>query len=275
MAYFSLLSVIKKHFQWQLKLLGYSLRHEARSTIFEALFQVFSKFSQLFLLFIPLKIILILSSNSLPSSLPGSNIQLDQNTLLVGLAITMFILLILALLFDLSAQKIAVYRCEQLSQLIAKSNKASEEMQKSIRKILANTAKGNTNITYFILCITGILIVNPAIFIIVVLVLPIQLLAVSTIFMFDEGILGRFKIEVQREPSSFLKYLASVNFFIVFLYLLVNYMLSGEIDSTNAILTLLLSRGMFKSLSQFAAQIVKLEQKQTDIDSVLVVNSSR
>jgi len=184
MAYFSLLSVIKKHFQWQLKLLGYSLRHEARSTIFEALFQVFSRFSQLFLLFIPLKIILILSSNSLPSSLPGSNIQLDQDTLLIGLAITMFILLILALLFDLSAQRIAVYRCEQLSQLIAKSNKASEEMQKSIGKILANTAKGNTNITYFILCITGVLIVNPAIFIIVVLVLPIQLLAISTVLMF-------------------------------------------------------------------------------------------
>jgi len=275
MAYFSLLSVIKKHFKWQLKLLGYSLRYEARKTILEALFQVLSRFSVLFSFFIPLKIILILSSNSLPSSLPGSDIQLDQNILLIGLIITMFVLLIFAIVFELSADRMTYFRCKNLTQSIAKSSKASEKMQKSISNILRYTAKGHINITYFILCIIGILIINPAIFLIIILVLPIQLLTISTIFKFDEGILGRIKNKIQKEPSTLLKYLVSVNFFIVFISLLVNYMLTGEIDSSIAILTLLLTRGTFKSLCQFAMQIVKLEQKHLDLDSVLVINSSR
>ena len=187
----------------------------------------------------------------------------------------MFVLLIFAIVFELGANRMSYFRCKNLTQSIAKSNKASEEMQKSISKILRYTAKGHINITYFILCIIGILIVNPAIFLIIILVLPIQLLTISTIFKFDEGILGRIKNKIQKEPSTLLKYLVSVNFFIVFISLLVNYMLTGEIDSSIAILTLLLTRGTFKSLCKFAIQIVKLEQKQTDLDSVLVVNSSR
>ena len=187
----------------------------------------------------------------------------------------MFVLLIFAIVFELSAKRMTYFRCKNLKQSIAKSNKASKRMQKSISNILRYSAKGHINITYFILCIIGILIVNPAIFLIIILVLPIQLLTISTIFKFDEGILGRIKNKIQKEPSSLLKYLVSVNFFIVFISLLVNYMLTGEIDSSIAILTLLLSRGTFKSLCQFAMQIVKLEKKHTDLDSVLVVNSSR
>jgi len=275
MAYFSQLSVIKKHFQWQLKLLGYSLRYEARTTILETLFQVFSRFAQLFLFFLPLKIILILSSNSLPSFLPGSNIQLDQNALLIGLIITTFILLILAILFELSAKRMTDFRCAKLSQLIAESNKASEKMQKSIGKALATATKDYVNITFFIFCIIGILIVNPAIFIIVILILFIQFLIANAIFKSDKGVLGWFKSEVQREPSKYFKYLGSVNFFIVFVCLLLNYLLTGEMDSSSAILTLLLARKMFQAISQIAAQIVKLEQNHTGLDSVLTVISSR
>ena len=275
MANFSLLSATKKHFNWQLKLLRYSLQYEAKTTILATLFQVFARFSQLFSLFLPLKIILILSSNSLPSFLPGSNIQLDQNALLIGLTITTFILLILAILFELSAKRMTDFRCAQLSQLITKSNKASEKMQKSIGKALAIAAKGYVNITFFIFCIIGILIVNPAIFIIVMLILLIQFLITNAIFKFDKGVLGWFKSEVQREPSKYFKYLGSVNFFIVFVYLLVNYLLTGEMDSSSAILTLLLARKMFQAISQFAAQAVKLEQNHTGLDSVLAVNSSR
>ncbi len=272
MAYFSLLSATKKHFNWQLKLLRYSLQYEAKTTILATLFQVFARFSQLFSFFLPLKIILILSSNSPASFLPGSNIQIDQDVLLIGLTITTAILLILAVLFELYAKRMTYFRYKQLSQLIEKSNKASKNMQKSIGKVLEISAQGYVNIIFFTLCIIGILIVNPAIFIIVILILLIQFLITDTIFKFDKGVPGWFKRKIQREPSNYLEYLGSMNFFIVFMYLLVSYLLTGEIDSSNAILTLLLTRRIFKSIGQFASQIVKLEQKHTDLDSILVVD---
>ena len=83
---------------------------------------------------------------------------------------------------------------------------------------------------------------------------------------------GWIKSRVQREPSNFLKYLGSMNFFIVFMCLLVSYLLTGEIDPSNAILTLLLTRKIFKAIGQFASQAVKLEQDHTNLDSILVVD---
>lgn len=104
------------------------------------------------------------------------------------------------------------------------------------------------------------------------MILLIQFLITDTIFKFDKGVPGWIKKKIQREPSDYLKYLGSMNFFIVFMYLLVSYLLTGEIDPSNAILTLLLTRKIFKTIGQFASQAVKLEQGHTDLDSILVVD---
>jgi hypothetical protein len=250
-------SILLSHFIWQFHLLRYFLSQDKVALIVTTGLRVFSQFAQLFSLFIPLKIILILSNNALPSFAQDSMKFLSIDAWVAILTFATVILYVLSIMSDLTANHIVGQAGKKLTQ----STNILDGNQKRTVEILTTAYNSYANYVVIVFGITGMLILNPIIFLCILLVIIGQLVITDLISGCENGAIGWVKRRVEAKPAEYINYLSAADFILVFISLLIGYRITGSIDTLIAILTLLLARKMFQSITQLARQLVKLRKR--------------
>ena len=258
-------SAVKAHFAWQNQLLKYFLSHQAKTVLAATASRIAAQFSQLFSLFFPLKIILVLGSNTVPVFLQGSMTMETRGMWIAGLAIATLILYVAAVALDLISNRLARSGGSQLARLPTAPKAFPKLQRKQIKKLFAFVCHGYANMAVFVVGAVGLLLLNPIIFLAMVIIMATQLLIINGVCAFHGGWLGRLGAAIFRAPANYMRYLAAINFLCVFVLLMVEYLISGKIEPVSALLTLLLARKMFQSLGQFATMAVRLEQSRSGI----------
>ena len=258
-------SAVKAHFAWQYQLLNYFLSHQAKTMLAATASRIAAQFSQLFSLFFPLKIILVLGSNTVPVFLQGSMTMETRGMWIAGLAIATLILYVAAVALDLISNRLARRGGSQLARLPTASKAVPKSQRKHIKELFGIVCHGYANMAVFVVGAVGLLLLSPIIFLAMGIIMAMQLLIINGVCAIRGGWLGRLGAAIIRAPANYLRYLAAINFLCVFVLLMVEYLLSGKIEPVTALLTLLLARKMFQSLGQFAALAVRLEQSRSGI----------
>lgn len=253
------------HLAWQWRLFRHLLRQVGTTTIFAAACRAIAQFAQLFALFIPLKIMLILGSGTLPSFLQSSTAQVSREFLVVGLTLLTIVLYGAAIVLELVSNRLIGLGGSRLAQSLAANDHLMNEPRKQIREIFGTACRGYANWLVFSAGALGMLLISPLVFVAMSLVIGLELLLTNRLCAARGRGLAWVARAIARNPAEYLKYLASVNFLAVFALLLLEYAILGELNSVIAILTLLLARRMFHAIGQFGVLAVQLERMHPDV----------
>jgi hypothetical protein len=252
--------VIWAHFARQYQLLVLLLRYLAKTILVATIFRIISPFAQLFAIFIPIKIVLMIGTDTIPALLQGHMTPETRDTWILGLTLVTLALYLSSVVLELASNRMLSRGGQRLAGLMELTEPTEKRSSLYYKKTVVAAGHSYAYLTVFILGAVGLLIISPFLFLSLAAIIVFQLLVVNSIFRKHSGLLGRVGTAIRRNPAKFLRYLGIVNFICVFLLLLLSYFLSGTINPTSAILALLLARKMFQSLSKYARQAVQLER---------------
>ncbi len=259
MHFISTYSSLKQHFKWQYESLTYFLQSETTSILFMTSLRVVSQLLQLLSLFLPLKIILILTAKHNSYRLLGY-INADQvNSWLVLLTIAVVVSYFLSIAAMLLSNVINARTSSRLLEGLRLGKDECDSEEARLRAIFYKLFVGYADIALFIIGFMLLIWLDPFVFAIGIAGVGLELFVTMLILPVDRGLIGFVASAIKRNPVGYIHYLSALNFILVFLSLLIEHLFIGGLNTVTAILSLLIVRRAFRSLGVFTSNAIKLE----------------
>jgi hypothetical protein len=221
--------------------------------------RVLSQILQLLSLFLPLKIILILTADHATYQLLGS-IDADKIDLwLVLLTITVVISYFLSIAVKLFSNQINVRISTRLVEYLRPKQDDDNFKEHRLRATFYKLFIGYAEMAIFIIGLLLLLWVDPFVSVIAVIGFASELILTMLIVPANKGLIGFAASAIKRKPEAYVHYLSAFNFILFFLALLLEHVFIEKLDTVIAILSLLLARKIFRSLGVFISNALKLE----------------
>jgi len=255
----SLYFVLKKHLKWQYVTLFFFLRSEATPILFMTSLRVLSQLLQLISLFLPLKIILILTADLTSFPLLGDIGSEKVNSLLVLLTIIVVISYFLSIAVKLFANWINVRISTRLVEQLRPEQDEDDFKENRLRAIFYNLFIGYAELSLFIIGFMLLLWLDPFVSVVVITGFVLEFIFTVLIMPVGGEVVGYVASAIKSNPRGYVQYLTAFNSMLFFLALLIEHAVIGKLDTVIAILSLLLARNIFRSLGTFCANAIKLE----------------
>lgn len=261
----SLTQVIKQTFKWYKKLTKRFIDLAFPQTVIVILTTLFSQFFMLISSVMPLKVIMLLGSESVPKYLPYSWQLLGRDTLIVYFALSALLFYLLHLL---SERIMGIYALKG-SNIILKNNQKVVLFEKQdifAQNAYTKQSKSLANIIFFILVLAILFFVYP----VLVCVIIFFILIVYSVFdkMYSTN---NFRDSFNEGFNDLLNLIRGIGFFIVFAFILLSYILGFHAPHIMvAILSVLLIRQMFSKLGEAIKSIRYLYINRIKINSLFL-----
>ena len=255
----SLYLALSKHFKWQFETLAFFLKSEAISISLMTLLRDASQLLQLLSLFLPLKIILMMTADKASIRVFGSIDSASIDSWVVVLTITAIISYFLSIAVKLFSNRINVRISTRLVEFLRPEKDEDDFKEGRLRAIFYKLFIGYAEIALFIIGFLLLFWLDPFVSVIAIIGFVLELLFTMQILTADKGIIGFAASAIKRNPVGYVHYLSAFNFILFFLSLLLEHVVIGKLDTVIAILSLLLARKIFRSLGVFISNALKLE----------------
>lgn len=241
----------------QLRLFSTLAGHARRATTAALMALVSAQFCQMLALFLPLKVIIMLGSEGVPRYFQSFMTEAGRDSWILGLVVATVIVYALSIMLNLVANRFIVRVGHRLQAFYSQPDE--KQKNKSIRQIHTLACRSHANLIMFVLGAIVMLALNPLIMLITTLFIVIQVLVTEAILASERGGLAAWLRQgIHKKYKLYLQYLAAANFLFVFFLLVTDYMLLEGQNIIIAILTLLLARRVFQSLSAYINGSIKL-----------------
>lgn len=255
----SLYVALRDHLKWQYETLVFFLQVEATAILSMTSLRVLSQILQLLSLFLPLKIILILTADQASYQLLGS-IDADKIDLwLVLLTIIVIVSYFLSIAAKLLSNWINVRISSRLIERLRPEQDEDGFKEHRLRAIFYKLFVSYAEMALFIIGFLLLLWLDPFVSVIAVVGFVLELILTMMILPANKGLIGFVASAIKRNPGGYVHYLSAFNFILFFLALLLEHAFIGKLDTIIAILSLLLARKIFRSLGIFNSNALKLE----------------
>lgn len=257
-------------FRW-LSTIFTSLAKPQRWRCLTAVFLLFAgRISQVLAFLLPLKIILLLTSEGVPSYFGGIISPTGKTYWIVGLSALAVCALAFSFLAEMLAQGLTHHSMARHAASSVQLAEFNEEDQLAQDLLYTATRTASNILTVFVLLICGCLF-NPPLFLSIAALLAIE----SSIV----GILSKRHNAPNWNPGKLrlgktASYFASVNFLFVFAFLLGTYYLSGELNPLVALASLIAARQLFASGQQAVGDASQLSSREKQVEKLLIRRGS-
>lgn len=265
--------LVRGYFAWQNRAAWYLFGAVPKATLFSVTALIVAQLAQLFSLFIPLKVILILGSDGFTNYLP-SFIGFESKSAAAGaFSLAAVGLYILSIILAIVSNRVMARGGIALLELRGFSEQTAKDVRRALRKAYVALCHTYADLTVFFFGCLGLLFLNAPILISIIAIMVFELVFTHGVMQSKAGgFLKWLRCAVANNPAGYLKYLSSANFLCVFALLLVDYLVRGKINTVTAILTLLLGRRMFQSMSHFSKRAVMLYSAEQHIKDMLIIS---
>jgi hypothetical protein len=218
--------------------------------------QVLSRFTQIFAFFLPLKVIIMLSSDHVSGKFQSFITAENRNLWLIGFSIATFVLYAMTVFLTTVGNRTIT---KGVDQLLRGKNQTNKEEKKKLRRSYSMYCYSAADAAVFSLGALGLAFVNPLVLIGMMLVVLIEIMVTGVILNSKiGGFLGWVREGVGRNVKAYIQYLSAANFLALFLLIVSDYFLRGGINVYVAILTMILGRQTFNSLAKFVKRILAI-----------------
>ncbi len=254
-----LILALTNHYNWQSRALYFFLQSEKASISLMTLFRVTSEILQLLSLFLPLKIILILTAGHTTFRLFGEIDAARINSWIIFLTAAVIISYFLSIALNFLANRINARTSTRLIESLNAKQDNDELKEEKLRSIFYQLFIGYSELVLLIISWLLLFWIDPFVSTVATIGLATELLLAAVIMRTESGITGLIASAIKRNPSGFIHYLFALNFILFFLALIFEHVYIGNLNAVIAIFSLLLARKFFQLARSFASRTLKLE----------------
>jgi len=247
----------RSHLSWQLRTFKNMLSRVPFATAAGTGALVLSRFAQLFSFFLPLKVLIMLSSDRVPRALTGLITPENREVWLVVFSAATIVLYASSVFLVTFANR----RITQgVDQLLKTQEKLPKKEKRNLRKLYNTYCQASSDAMVFLLGAIGIAIINPVVLIGMILVVILELVVTGWVLESTiGGFVGWVRGGITRNVNSYTQYLGAANFLALFVLIIIDYVIHGGLNVYVAILTMILGRQAFGSLAKFVRRMLSLE----------------
>jgi hypothetical protein len=269
------LKALRLHFSVQLDLVRVFFRHACSDTIQATVYRALSEIAQVFALFIPLKILIIMGSKEIPLYFQGYISDETRSFWLLFLTAVTFFIYLFSIFFGMLSHRMVASGFLRFSLLHDCINHQDSTKRQGLRRVYKLALNGYSNVLIILAGLLFALLLNPIVTVVTFIFIILQIMIVNNLIAKDSGVAGWLGHAIKKEPTEYLNYFAAINFLLVFTLLLVDYLLAGYINTIGAILMLLLSRRTFQALKQYGVIAIKLNEETESVTCLLKHDSTQ
>jgi hypothetical protein len=240
---------------------------------------VLAQFAQLFAFFLPLKVLILLSSERIPHAFSGIITPDNRSHWLVAFSIATFVLYAASVFLQTFGNRTIT---KAVDQMLRGLGKLPQPERKKLRRRYTIYCKAHADAAVFLLGASALAFINPLVLIGVLFVLIVEFLITGWLYKNKfGGFLGWVGGGIERNVTSYIQYLSAVNFLSLFVLIVTDYFVSGGINVYLAILTMILGRQSLNALARFVKKMlalakgVRLEEDEDDEDEETPAASAR
>ena len=244
------------HLAWQFRNFRGMLSAVPLLTVAGTSWFVFARFAQLFAFFLPLKVLILLSSDRIPHAFSGIISAENRSIWLVVFSIATFVLYAAAIFFETLGNRTITRAIEET---LRAQGKLPQRERKRLRRRYTIYCRANSDAAVFVLGATLLAFINPLVLIGILLVLILEFFITGWLYNNEYGgFLGWVGGGIERNVNSYIQYLSAFNFLSLFLLIVADYFISGGLNVYMAILTIILGRQSLNSLARFVKKMLAL-----------------
>lgn len=254
---------LAQHLRWSLRLYHKLFKTEALYTLAVVGCTLVNQVATLFAFFLPLKVIILIGSPTVPSYFPEVLAQFSrhQQVLLLGVgAVVSFLLHQLAGYLNHHYAEKGAERVVQRTRKLPLFSAQDDIARKAYQRLAGNIAA-----YVFVLLTLGLYaIIYPHFLIVVVgyaIASTVLLLTLTQCF-------ASVKEYATTQPNALITWLTNMGFFIAFGFMAYDYLTVGSIGMIAAVISLLISRQLFQRIAVLLKESVALEQQRTRVDAL-------
>lgn len=228
-------------------------------------------FAQIFAFIIPLKVILMLGSDTVPRFFQGFMTVETRELWIATLAALAVIFYALSILLVTVSNRCLVKGAQQLMQQRKVAGNLSKDERKQLRRHYASLCSSHADVLFVVLASLAMAILNPLISLILALIILVEMILTGWLIATESGGLFQWlRNGIRNNYDSYLQYLGAINFLSLFLLLIADYVIGSGQSAIIAILTLLLGRQMFGTMVRFSKKAVRLRRQKRAVEDLLM-----
>lgn len=230
--------------------------------------QIVAQFSQMLALFLPLKVIILLGSDGVPRYFQSFMTEASRDGWIIGLVIATVVVYALSVMLTLFANRTITQIGQRLQAIYSEAG--DKQKNKSIRHIHSTSCHSHASLAIFLLGLLVMLMLNPVIMLAALLFVIIQTVVTESILESQRsGLAAWLRQGIRKKYSMYLQYLSAASFMLVFFLLVADYMLLDGQSIIIAILTLLMARRTFQSLSNYIKGSIRIYESRKKVQQHL------
>jgi hypothetical protein len=223
---------------------------------------VLSRFAQLISFFLPLKVLIMLSSDRVPRAFESIITAENRHLWLIGFAVATFVFYATSVFLETVANR-TIH--SGLKQLLNSQGGLEKEKKQEQRRQYTTYCVASSEAAIFLIGSLGLAIINPVVLIGMIGLIFAELSITGWLLEADlRGFLGWVKGGISRRVNVWIQYLSAVNFLALFVLILLDILISQQINIYIAVATMILGRQTFNSLAKFVKRMLSLHRRDED-----------
>jgi hypothetical protein len=224
--------------------------------------QVLSRFAQVLAFFLPLKVVIMLSSHHVSGRLDGIVSESNLHSWLIGFSVATFILYAMSVFLTTVGNRTIT---KAVNELLGAKVGVEKAVKKKLYRAYTLYCHATSDAAVFLFGALVLAFVNPLVLIGMLLVILTEIIGTGVILNSKVGgFVGWVRDGIDRNVKVYIQYLSAANFFALFLLIIADYFIQGGIDVFIAILTMILGRLTFNSLAKFVKTILSVRADADD-----------
>lgn len=258
-------NTLAHHLRWSMRLYRKLFYREGFYTLAVVVSTLTSQVATLFAFFLPLKVIILIGSPSVPDYFPAFLAQFERSQqvmLLGGGAIVSFLVHQFADYLSKYCAEQGAERVLTRTQKLALFSGQDEVARKAYQRLASNVA------AYVFVLMTLLLytIIYPRFFWVIVS----YLVAAYALLLVIAQLSINVRSYLKKQTATLVVLLGGIGFFIAFSFMAYDYLSSGTIGMVAAVISLLMSRQFFQRLTSLIKESIALEQQRSRINALFL-----
>jgi hypothetical protein len=261
-----LLPTMRRHLVWRGRLLHALHAREPGPTRMITGALVATQFARMLAFLLPLKVLLLAGSPGVPGYFQPF-VRADMRaTWIVVLTAGAFLLYGTSIFLNLLVRRWTNRTTDRFVAARFPPDKAARETRR-VRRDLVDVNNNHADSVVFVLGLLALAVLNPRVFLGLLLVLGLLVLIMHRILTAPAGSGPSVRLRkwIAEDYAAFLQAIGAAGFLCVFVLLLADYVLFNGANLILAIMVLILGRLVFSALSRFLTTTVRLEREQESV----------
>lgn len=258
---------LAQHLRWSIRLYRKLFYREGGYTLAVVISTLTSQIATLFAFFLPLKVIILIGSPTVPDYFPGFLAQFERSQQVMWLGGGAIVSFLIHQLADYIGKYCAEQGAERVLSRTQKLPLFSGQdalARKAYQRLASNVAA----YVFLLLTLLLYLLIYPRFFAVVVGFL----MAAYGLLLFATQLSNGLRSYLTTQTATLITLLGGVGFFIAFSFMAYDYLSTGSIGMVAAVISLLMSRQFFQRLTALVKESIVLEQQRSQINALFLHN---